>query len=732
VTHAATVPSIDGARVTLSPLMRPALVVVLCCGCQWAQVADGEDVTPLPDWTLEVPGEPPLQVTLPAHLEVPRDQRYVLSQRRELDRSVDLVIPRLPAEVVVRADGIPLTSNVDDPIGGYRRRGPHVFPIPSPAFQDGEVRLEIEVAHRWTQSAWIEPVPRLVPSGRRDAASLGVLLVDLVAAICGFVALTQIGLTCLVIFGFDRRRKPYLFFGVQAVTAAVYPLFVLGPTQLLFGRYDVGVMAACLVVAPVASIYFTHTFFGLRPVPRWVAVVTAGAVLWCLATNQPYLATRYATGVTVVTVVLACVYQLVTCARLVLTHPDRASAVLQLCSWLGLAGTAWVDLAAWFGLGEGFGGARPACVGLGLFGFFLTLLLSLSHTRSLSGAAERDEAVAAKREIERLNDELRRQIHERSGQLSAALALIGGAREMPRLEEGTLVEGRYRVHEAIGEGGMGVVYRVTRESDGAPFALKVTRETHGTALARLAREAQVATTVSHPNLVRVVDVDIASEGFLFVVMELVDGAPLDVSAARPWEWASVVLRQIAAGLEALHAADLVHRDLKPANVLVRETEAGPVAKITDFGISRALQAPGATRTRSLRKRPEDATETDGVRKQPTPSPELTGTGLIPGTPAYIAPELVDGPSSLSPAADVFGVGVIAYELLTGARPFARPLALALLDGTGAREPARIVLPEVPEEVATTLSRCLARDPAARPSATELVEAFAPVRSSADV
>ena len=137
---------------------------------------------------------------------------------------------------------------------------------------------------------------------------------------------------------------------------------------------------------------------------------------------------------------------------------------------------------------------------------------------------------------------------------------------------------------------MGAVYEVERTTDGRRFALKTVIHAHGSALARLAREAEIATKVTHPNLVGIVDIDVAPSGVMFIVMELVHGRPLSAEAQRFGEvpWAKEVLRQVASGLRALHEAGIVHRDLKPANVLLEVAAAGPPrAKIADFGIARA-------------------------------------------------------------------------------------------------------------------------------------------------
>jgi serine/threonine protein kinase len=130
------------------------------------------------------------------------------------------------------------------------------------------------------------------------------------------------------------------------------------------------------------------------------------------------------------------------------------------------------------------------------------------------------------------------------------------------VQPGDVVEARYRIVRALGFGGMGAVYEVERVGDGKHLALKMTQEVRGLALARLAREARIATQIQHPNVVSVVDADVARGGFAFLVMELVEGKPLaDCAKDRDLTWRPRVLLQVLRGVEALHAQGIIHRDL---------------------------------------------------------------------------------------------------------------------------------------------------------------------------
>jgi serine/threonine-protein kinase len=435
-------------------------------------------------------------------------------------------------------------------------------------------------------------------------------------------------------------------------------------------------------------------------------------------------------------------------------------------SWIGLAVTASVDIVYWFGWSDPLGGVRLTGVGLALFGLFLSLLLSQQHITSLAHADELNAELARRvaqlerrrGEIEQLNDELRRQVTDRAAQIYAALALAASrSTDAPELAVGDLVQGRYRVVQQLGAGGMGTVYEVERLADGRRLALKLARQLHGESLARLAREAQLASTVAHPNVVGILDVDVASSGFLYLVMELVEGKSLHELRANFGDtgWALPVLRQLADGLAALHRVGIVHRDLKPGNVLVTGGGGVPLVKISDFGIAlnpevelaagaespsvgvaRAAEPIDPRATFWPQSGSEQPTEVVALapfvpaaasEASPAPGPSppgssfLTRTGYLPGTPAYIAPELVRGREMLTFAADVFAFGVIAHELIVGERPFLEPPVLALLEKRAVPAPASILAtwPDCPAALAEGLDACLALSPMDRPSAAGL-------------
>lgn len=262
--------------------------------------------------------------------------------------------------------------------------------------------------------------------------------------------------------------------------------------------------------------------------------------------------------------------------------------------------------------------------------------------------------------------------------------------------------GRYKLETVLGAGGMGIVYRAWDPQLARAVAIKVVRSAGDDAAlrARLVREAQSLARLSHANVCHVYDVG-TDGGEVWVAMELIDGTTLRqwASTPRPQAELLAVLLGAADGIAAAHASGLIHRDIKPENVLVTR-EGRPV--VTDFGLARVdipVDPTGSTISGD--------------------DPQLTVTGAIAGTPAYLAPEQLTG-DALDARVDQFAWAVMAWELLTGVRPFPAIAAVRLEAIRAGLTPP----PALPRAVAAALARAMAIAPRDRfPSMRELIAAL---------
>lgn len=248
--------------------------------------------------------------------------------------------------------------------------------------------------------------------------------------------------------------------------------------------------------------------------------------------------------------------------------------------------------------------------------------------------------------------------------------------------------GPYRVVGELGRGGMGDVLEAWDPRLERVVALKLIRldrRDAARARARFWREARALAAVSHPNVVAVHDIGETEEGALYLAMARVDGVGLERLVDRPWSPAAAFRlgERLAAALGAAHGAGLVHRDLKPSNVII--DRAGE-PRLLDFGLARRGDGEG----------------------------ELTGDGAVIGTPAFMAPEQIDG-REVGPPADVWAFGVLLCRVLTGVHPFARESRAAMTAAilAGARAPLATARPDVPPVLFDIVARCLAPDPTAR-------------------
>ncbi|MCA9690256.1 MAG: protein kinase [Myxococcales bacterium] len=274
---------------------------------------------------------------------------------------------------------------------------------------------------------------------------------------------------------------------------------------------------------------------------------------------------------------------------------------------------------------------------------------------------------------------------------------------------GTVVAERYRVVAPLGAGGMGNVYRAVQEPLGREVALKVIRaEDHEPAAReRFHGEVRSMAAVRHPGVATVFDFGTYGDGALYYAMELIAGQSLRhlIKEERRLPWARVhdIAKQIAAALAAVHGAGIMHRDLKPANIMI----SGARVTLVDFGLARAHR-PGATR--------------------------LTDVGIVLGTPAYLAPEQAMARGKDDARSDLYSLGAVLYEMLSGRPPFVAdtPLALMLMHISDPPRSLREAVGDgVPAAVDELVLRLLEKDPELRPQTSDEVLATLSGLSSDD-
>lgn len=279
----------------------------------------------------------------------------------------------------------------------------------------------------------------------------------------------------------------------------------------------------------------------------------------------------------------------------------------------------------------------------------------------------------------------------------------GGSGSWPRLAG-------YEILAELGRGGMGVVYKARQTGLNRVIALKMIRvgnQTDPAQLARFRAEAEMLARLEHPNIVKIHEVG-ENEGQPYFSLEFVEGGSLAQqlnATPQPPRPAAAFLAQLARAMHAAHGSGIVHRDLKPANILLQQDKADApgalftlqsvIPKITDFGLAKNLHRDGGQ----------------------------TGSGAVLGTPSYMAPEQADGQGQqIGPAADVYALGTILYELLAGAPPFKADTQLATLRLLLTEEPLPLSRLHVPGDLVTICFKCLNKDPRKRYStALELAD-----------
>ncbi len=261
------------------------------------------------------------------------------------------------------------------------------------------------------------------------------------------------------------------------------------------------------------------------------------------------------------------------------------------------------------------------------------------------------------------------------------------------LRPGDVLDGRYAIEERVAVGGMAAVYRAVDRTTHDPVAIKMllgTLTRDGDAIARLTREAELARQFDHPNICPILDLG-GTGPATYLVMPFLEGETLAAREERigrfEIEEAIAVLVQLTAGLQHAHDLGILHRDLKPENVvLVPEPDGGERAVVMDFGLAKANETSG-------------------------PLARITSTGIVLGTPEFMSPEQIRG-LPLDARSDIYALGVLAFEMLTGELPFAGDTAQDLMMNHLTGFPRRLtdLRPELPVALESVLLRSLATSP----------------------
>ncbi|HSO37132.1 MAG TPA: serine/threonine-protein kinase [Labilithrix sp.] len=272
------------------------------------------------------------------------------------------------------------------------------------------------------------------------------------------------------------------------------------------------------------------------------------------------------------------------------------------------------------------------------------------------------------------------------------------AEPAPGFAEGALIGGKYRVEERIGEGGMGIVVAARHLELGKRVALKLLRRSDGTDVPRFLREAQAASRLESEHVARVLDVGRTADGTPYIVMEHLKGSDLAkrlaLQGSLPFTTAVGYVLEAGEAIAEAHALGIVHRDLKPSNLFVVARRDGTeLVKVLDFGIVKV--------TRPL----------DGA----SASASMTGASAVIGSASYMSPEQLHDSKTVDARTDIWALGVVLHELITGSRPFEGESAAAVGARIAAVPPRRLreLVPDAPAALEKVILTCLEKDPAKR-------------------
>lgn len=260
---------------------------------------------------------------------------------------------------------------------------------------------------------------------------------------------------------------------------------------------------------------------------------------------------------------------------------------------------------------------------------------------------------------------------------------------------GTVLDNKYELVSVLGEGGMGAVYEAQHRLINRRLAVKFLHPQYADneeVVTRFQREAQAAAKIGHENIIEITDMGTTKEGAPYIVMEYLEGTDvkglIEEEGIQSVPGAANIMVQALSALQAAHDAHIIHRDLKPENIFLISKSSNPnYVKLLDFGISKFKEL-----------------ETDGQKA-------LTQTGTVLGTPHYMSPEQARGEQNLTPQSDIYAMGVILYQMLTGRLPFDAPNYNALLIKILTEDPPlpEVLNPDLPEDIVEVIKIAMSRD-----------------------
>jgi len=571
-----------------------ALLVVFVSGC-----GTSPNAVPLSRWQLSTPNGRTVEVALPTSLPLPAlgegdtfELRCSVRLPARLTRGEPtLYIPSYPSLVALTVDG--QTVPVRGVAWGstYARRQPHAFDLPESSVRDGRVELRLTVTHRWPLDREFATVPRIVPEGETDPASLALAFLHIVVAlfVLGGIAVVATGATVVAVL--RRSRRDYAYLAIAALSVAPFVASEAGiPQALGFGLGELTLAAMGFSVTVTAMIWFASSFFDLpSPSRAWIALAAVPVIVFA-AQPDPFSNFKRVAIAVVVFLTLGLMHLVREVGKLRREGREGATALLA-CLCLVAVGAA-PDLAFHAGLPDVTGGARTGIVAVLGFMWAAAFLVVRGEETSIAEATRELTATVAileeRREQTRAaNEDLRRAVIARSAHLYAGLAAAAHPAAPPPLEKGSELDGSYAI---------GIVrpgrrpyrsYEAVRIESGERCWVTPLAGASGSSFAGMIEDLRALIQVSDPHVARVARVDIAPEGFVYVDADRAAGVALaEFAKSTPTLTERFsVLAQAARGLSVLHEHSLCHRIVSMHTLYVHRRERDVRAIWVDVALS---------------------------------------------------------------------------------------------------------------------------------------------------